>query len=273
MRRSAGEAALFNIVRPSIPFAFPREGHIIRRNMRKMLKNKFALLVLITITAVTPAISYAQNKTILHLANEYTLALKKYEALKMRTSVESVFRKGKAVSLKLDEMENLRDEDYALLEKKMRGFEINRMEIVFVVPDGKFFAALAKTHGTRADARYFALMRQVRPDNVWAAYQEQQTDVTSCTKYAGILTPLYGKALQFKRAYPASYTGYIDEEIDNIISELREGNCACGDRRSVEQEFKLFIKTFPRDKNTPAVRKRLQALKKKGYFRFNCQSG
>jgi len=188
--------------------------------------------------------------------------------------VESVVRKGKTVSEKLEEIEALSEADYALLEKKMRGFVVNRDEILFIEPDSKFFARLAETRGTKADMAFFALMPQIKPRNVWAAYIEQQTDVSGCTIYGnGALTGLYGKALQFKRAYPKAYASDINKEIAEILSEFTDGTCACGTRAGVEKEFRAFIKTFPKDKNTPAIKKRLANLKGNKDFRFNCESG
>lgn len=217
---------------------------------------------------------YSQDKSILNLADEYSLALKNYQAQKARSSVESVIQKGKAVAANLVEMENLSDADYSSLEKKMKGFVINRTEIVFVEPDLKFFATLSKTHGTKADIAYFTLMRQIIPDNVWAAYIKPQTDYSGCTIYGnGVLTSLYGKALQFKKTYPTSYTEDIDEEITDILSALTQSTCACGSRASVEKEFRLFIQTFPKDKNTPSIKERLANLRKNKDFRFKCVSG
>lgn len=231
------------------------------------------MIAVITI-AFSALTAYAQDKSILKLADEYAAALKNYQAQKSRLSIEGVISRGTAVSGRLDEIESLSDADYALLEKKMKGYLVNRQEILFIEPDLKFFINLSKTRGTKADIAFFDLMRQIRPDSVWAAYTEQQTDVTGCTRYgSGLLTGLYGKALQFKQNYPKSYTGDINEEIEGILSPFLEGTCACGNRAGVLKEFRLFIKTYPKDKNTRAIKKRLENLEKDKDFRFNCQSG
>jgi hypothetical protein len=238
------------------------------------MKITFAVILFAAFLAIAALPVRSQNKSILQLADDYSLALGKYQRQKSRASVESVMRKGKAVGGKLDEIEALSDADYVLLEKKMQGFVVNRQEILFIEPDSMFFARLAKTRGTKADLAFFALMPQIRPQNVWAAYIDQQTDVTGCTLYGnGALTGLYGKALQFKRAYPKAYVVDINKEIDEILSEFTDGTCACGSRASVEKEFRAFIKTFPKDKNTPVIKKRLANLKRNKDFRFNCESG
>jgi hypothetical protein len=233
-----------------------------------------AAIIFLLIVFIGQTAAYSQDKTILQLAEEYSLALKKYERQKSRTSVESVLRKGVAVSEKIYDIEDLSDADYALLEKKMKGFVLNREEILYINPDLKFFAQLAKTRGTKSDAAYFALMRQIRPDNVWAAYIEQQTDVTGCTRFgSGLMTRLYGKAMQFKRAYPKSFRAEIDEEISKLASEFEGNICACGDRAGVLREFRLFVKTFPRDKHTPEIKKSLKSIERGQKFRYYCQSG
>lgn len=240
-----------------------------------MKKRTFLFFTLIIVVyGCNISVVHAQNKSILALADQYALALRKTRNQKTKQSIEPLLRKGKAVAEKLDEIESLSETDYSLLEKKMKGFSINRDEIVFIVPDSKFFTRLSKARETRTDVAFFTLMREIRPDNLWAAYIEQQTDVTGCTIYGnGLLTNFYGKTLQFKRVHPKAYIKDIDEEIYGIVAEFSDNLCACGDREGVLKEFRLFIKTFPKDKNTPAIEKRLAKIEKEKDFRFNCQSG
>ena len=236
------------------------------------LRHRAVIFLFIVFTGQTAV--YSQDKTILQLADEYSLALEKYERQKSKTSIESLLRKGNAVSEKIWVIEDLSADEYALLEMKMKGFVLNREEILYINPDLKFFAQLAKTHGIKSDVAYFALMRQIRPDNVWAAYIEQQTDVTGCTRYgSGLMTGLYKKALRFKSNYPKAYRAEIDEEISELTSKFRDNLCACGDRESVLREFRIFIKTFPRDKQTPKIKKYLKNPKSRKDFRYNCDSG
>ncbi len=216
----------------------------------------------------------AQNKSILTLADDYSATLRKYQGQKKRTSAENVLKKGKLVDEKSDEMENLNASDYALLEKKMKGFVVNRNEVVFVVPDVKFFGNLSRRYGTPADIAFFNLLREIRPDSVWAAYIEQQTDYSGCTIYGnGLLTRLYGKAVQFKRNYRKAYTSDVNKEIDSILNEFSDNPCSCGNRNGILREYRLFIKTFPKDKNTREIRKRLVKLQKSASLRVNCISG
>ncbi|HEX9963161.1 MAG TPA: hypothetical protein VGB00_19675 [Pyrinomonadaceae bacterium] len=238
------------------------------------MKIRRALIIFIMFAAINALPVYAQDKSIMSLADEYALALRKFQTQRTRASLEGVVRKGNAVGEKLSELEDLSEAEYALLEKKMKGFVVNRDETLVIEPDLKFFAQLAKTRGTTADTAFFGLMHEIKPDNVWAAYNERQTDYSGCTVYGkGVLTALYGKALRFKKAYPQAYAVDINEEINEILEEFTGGTCACGNRAGVEREFRSFIKTFPKDKNTPAIKKRLANLGNNKTFRFNCQSG
>ncbi len=240
-----------------------------------MNKNKLAIAALILVAVgLSASTVFSQTKSILKLAEEYSNALRKYQKQTSRSSVESLVRKGTILSRHLDKLENLSVEDYELFEKKMKGFVVNREEVVFVEPDLKFFAALSRTKGVSSDVAYFALMQQIKPDSIWAAYTDQQTDYSGCTIYGnGLLTKLYGKALNFKSKYPKAFSAEINEEIKGILEPLTDGDCACGNRVDVIKEFRLFIKTFPKDKNTPKIRKRLAIIQKDKDFRFNCQSG
>ncbi|MEP6945397.1 MAG: hypothetical protein ABJA02_05725 [Acidobacteriota bacterium] len=240
-----------------------------------MMKSRCVGLGLTIVFCLAAVItSQAQGKAILTLADQYSIALKKFQAKKRRSSVEGVIHKGKAVAEKLEEIESLSDAEYALLKKKMKGFAVNREEILFIQPESKFFAKLAGTHGTRADVAFSSLMSELRPNDVWPAYSEQQTDVTGCTKYGnGSLTRLYGRILRFKRTYPKAYVPDISEEADAILDEFTGNTCACGTRNSVIREFESFLMAFPKDQKARLIRKRLSTIKRSKDFRFNCQSG
>lgn len=216
----------------------------------------------------------AQDKTILRLASQYSLALKKLENQKVKSSVAFVYQKGKVVSDNIDVLESLNEADYSTLKRKMKGFVVNRDEVVFIEPDVKFFKKLSAKYGTKADFAFFDLMSRLKPDSVWAAYIQQQTDYSGCTMYGkGLLTQLYGKLLIFKKNHPASYAGDIDREIKGILAEFTDSPCACGSRADVLKEYRLFIRQFPKDKNAPIVRKILKSFDKNKEARFNCNSG
>ncbi len=238
---------------------------------RKLLKT----ILFIAVCAFFFSNTYGQNKTILTLATRYSQALKKLENQKKRGNIKLLYRKGQAVAEKLDDLEALNETDYASVEKKMKGFVVNRDEVVFVKPDVNFYKKLSKIHGTKADIAFFNFLGELKPDSVWSAYIEQQTDYSGCTIYGnGKLTALYGKAKQFRKQFPAAYASDINEAINDIRETFTNDTCACRDSRSVVKEFLLFINAFPKDAITLAVRKRLAEIKEnRTAFRFQCLSG
>jgi hypothetical protein len=218
--------------------------------------------------------AFSQNKQILNLADRYSSALRKLQKQGKRISIEGVLRKGKELSDKWEELEALDENEYLRLEKKMKGFLVNRQEVLFIEPDLKFFEKQSRKYGLSSDVAFFKLMQRIKPDSVWAAYIEQQTDVTGCTKYgSGLLTRLYGDLLRFKKAYPNKHVADINDEIGEILDEFSVSGCACGDIEEVLKEFRLFIKSYPRDTNRPKIKRNLTQIKKQGDFRPNCHSG
>ncbi|CAN5621558.1 hypothetical protein BH24ACI2_BH24ACI2_15210 [soil metagenome] len=242
--------------------------------MKKQILTVFSLIIVVCGFGVSRCV-YAQNNSIIALADKYSSALKKFEKRRTRGNIEAVYRKGQIVAEKLDALESLSEADYASIERKMRGFVINRNEVVFVKPDVVFFKKLSKRLGTKSDIAFFTFLGELKPESVWSAYIEQQTDYSGCTIYGkGILTSLYGKARQFRRQYPSAYVSDIKEEIRDMKSDFTDGTCACSDSNGVVKEFQLFIKTFPRGEITPIVKKRLIDIQnKKTAIRFNCLSG
>lgn len=242
--------------------------------MKKQYLTVFSLFIIICGFGLFCRV-YAQNNSILTLANRYSLALRKFEKRNAKGNIEAVYRKGQIVADKLDELENLSEADFTLVERRMRGFVVNRDEIIYVKPNVNFFRKLSKGIGTKSDIAFFTFLGELRTNSVWANYIQQQTDYSGCAIYGkGILTGLYGKAKQFRKQYPSAYIVDINEEIEEMKSEFTDSTCACGDSKSVIEEFQLFIRTFPADKITLIVRKRLKEIQnKKTPFRFNCISG
>lgn len=85
----------------------------------------------------------------------YSFALKRFQGQKKKISIEGIIRKGNDVAEKFLEMESLNEADYALLGNKMKGFIINREEVVYIEPDVKFFLDLSQKYGTPSDVAFF----------------------------------------------------------------------------------------------------------------------
>lgn len=241
--------------------------------MTKRLLRCFAVGCMVCLALLVMP-TFGQNRLILNLADRYSSALRKFQKQGKHVSIENVFRKGKTLSDKQQELEVLDDNEYSRFERKMKGFLVNRQEVVFIEPDLKFFEKQSRRYGLSSDVAFFKLMQRIKPNSVWAAYIEQQTDYSGCTKYgSGLLTRLYGDLLHFKKAYPNRYVADINNEIEGIITEFSVGGCSCGDLESVLKEFRFFIRSYPRDRNTPKIRRNLTQIKKHRDFRPNCHSG
>lgn len=126
-----------------------------------LVKVPFFLTSIVTFICFSGAatLAYPQSKSILQRADQYSVALRKFESGRKRASVEGIIRKGRSVAEKYDELESLTDAEYAALEKKMKGYVINREEVLIIDPDLKFFSDLSRRKGTTADVAFFNLLR------------------------------------------------------------------------------------------------------------------
>ncbi len=219
-------------------------------------------------TTVTP------TDSVLQLAIKYQVLLKKIEAETGRTSLEPLVDFQNQFSERLREVEELSEKDFKSFEKHMRGFLVNRDEIIFVKPDNEFFLRLAKKRGLPADIAFFELRNTLRPDGVWSAYTLPQTDYSGCTRFGtGKLTELYGRLNSFKENFPTSYIQITDEELGYVVEDLTVGTCACEDSRSATKEFELFLKTYPGSTIAPKIKDRLSGTDEANKIRPNCISG
>lgn len=199
--------------------------------------------------------------------------MKKIEAETGRTSLEPLVDFQNQFSLRLREVGELSEKDFKSFEKHMRGFLVNRDEIIFVKPDNKFFMNLSKKRGLPADVAFFELRNQLRPGGVWSAYTLPQTDYSGCTRFGtGKLTEFYGRLNSFKEKFQSAYVQIIDEELGYVVEALTVGTCACEDSLSATKEFELFMKTYPGAPITPKIQDRLSGTET-SKIRPNCISG
>ena len=99
----------------------------------------------------------------------------------------------------------------------MKGFIVNRYEVIVIVPDTAFFAALAKKYGTDKDNRYFQFRREWMPEGFWPVYINLQTDVGGCTRFGeGYLANLYKKG----NTLLLTMTGYYAKETAKILKAV-----------------------------------------------------
>lgn len=214
------------------------------------------------------------EESVLVLAAEYQSHLKEIESKNGPTSLEPLADFQNRFSTRLSEVEELSDDEFRKFEIRMRGFLVNREEVVFVKPDPRFFRKLAKDKGLPADIAFFDLLIKVRPDGVWSAYTQPQTDYSGCTLYGtGKPTELYGLLVSFKEEYPTAYVQMVDDELDYVINALTTGTCACEGLPSAIKEFELFIEKYPDAEITPRLRGRQSDADEKSKIRPFCISG
>ncbi len=212
----------------------------------------------------------ASRREVLDRADRYARALRKVEARSRGSSIESVLSAGDAVSEHLEAISELPERDYRRLVARMRGFVVNRHEVVFVAPDFEFFAALAEKRGTDVDRAAITVLRAVRPAGSWPAYIAPQTDYSGCTVYDGSLTRLYGVLAEFRRAQPTAYKGQIQRELQAIRDELLTDTCACGDRAEFVAELRAFAAAYPAHPDMAQIKERADHPRQ---IRFHCHSG
>ena len=193
-----------------------------------------------------------------------------------KSSLQALIQEGTAIADRLRPViEDLSETDYEVVVKNMKGFLVNREEVIVIEPDTVYFAALAKKHGIEIDSLYFQFLREVRPEGFWPVYLLPQTDFGGCIRYGeGHLANLYSKG---KSLLP-KMTGYYARETTKILRELSNkltsGTCACGDRQSVIRELTLFLELNKGSEIAGKVKNRLEDIQKQGSsMRYHCVGG
>jgi hypothetical protein len=172
-------------------------------------------------------------------------------------------------------LESLPDDDFARLERDLRGVWINREESVYVKPDVDYFVNLASTVGDQVDKEFFTALKMTYQDSHEPAFLELVTDVTACTVFGKMdLVKIYGAWSAFRSRYPDRYKDGAQAEWNDVQFQLTEGTCACDDAASVERELDEFVRTFPTSPDRTAVERRLHDVQA-GHsdIRFNCRPG
>jgi len=172
-------------------------------------------------------------------------------------------------------LEALSPEDFERLVTAMNGAVIGREEVLVVDVDTEYFLKLAASRGSNVDRTFFASRRATYPDSTWPVYVEQQTDYSGCTRFGtGTLVTEYRRWTRFVAGFPGRYTAAARREVERVSNELTQSTCACGTRDSVEQEFRQFLRVFPRTSISPMVTARFRGLRSgRSDIRPQCISG
>lgn len=170
-------------------------------------------------------------------------------------------------------LELLSEEDFQMVVRKMKGFTVNRQEVVFVEPEPDFFIALAKRSRDQASLDFFEAYKTTKPRG-WSIYVEQQTDYSGCIRFGSMsLVDTYKRWSTFSNRYPTRYKKEAAKFIRDVEEDL-DGTCACYDKESVIREFDAFILAFPRSKIATRLRERIDQIHRgQSNIREDCISG
>jgi hypothetical protein len=216
--------------------------------------------------------------------DDYFRALATFRETEKRQSLEPVFAAGlKACQLMQTSatpggasfLESQTDDVLAPLLNKMPGFDRGGEMGQGLMPVWEFFQRAANEKGTPADVAFFTLMLDTRPNGSFPAWVTQTTDDSGCTSYgSGALTALYGRWNAFQHDFPRSYRVETESALQTIVEEFTNGDCACGNRKSVVSEFDLFLHAYAADPVSESLRNRLTGIQDGSVpIRYNCLPG
>jgi hypothetical protein len=240
-------------------------------------------LVLVAIALTARGGRAAVSQQAAEAINQYRAALVALERRSRGTSVEDVYEMALALAPPLisparedDSIEHLSDTEVAALQKQLRGLQINSHEVLFVLPDARFFLELSRKHGGPADIAFFKEMLATYPVAAWIpTYIEQLSEVSACTAFqSGQLVRRYGGWLKYARRYPKAYQSQVADELQKIEEETRS-TCSCGKTwASYLRELRNFNKHFPKNPARNDIAKLIDdAEHGRSKVRLGCVSG
>lgn len=238
-----------------------------------MLKVK----IIIVLCCFLPTLAHAgEPESLIKETAEYRRELSNIEASHKTASLEALLQQGNNLASELKKIiEQLSDSDYSTIEKNLKGYIVNREEVILVEPDTRFFSKLADKIGTIQDRLYFNFMLKVMPDGYWPVYIIRQTDVGGCTDFGkGTLSSLYREGSGLLPKLSGYYQKQITRITTDIADQLTSSTCACGKIDSAKKEFKIFQETNPKAPITESVSARMKSIQRGDPpIRENCIGG
>jgi hypothetical protein len=218
----------------------------------------------------------AEHAGLLTEVARYADELATVQAAQGELSLESILADGMVLATQLRPvLEALSDTEYAEVQANMKGFVIERIEVLVVEPDYAWFLALAENFGSEADRAFLALQLKLKPNGYWPAYSYRLTDYSGCTLFGEhLLSDLYAEAAALLPDLPAAYRSRVEQEINELSFWLRYSTCACSDKDSVIDEFTYFLQTNPGSELVDTVRSRLTTVQDDTEaMRYQCRPG
>lgn len=197
-------------------------------------------------------------------AGEFGKEVARIEASRGTEPLEQLLRRGNELAAELKPvLEQLSDQDYISVEGGMRGYVVNREEVILVEPDTRFFSKLAGAVGTPQDRLYFEFMLKVRPNGYWPGYVTRQTDAGGCVEFGiGSLAALYRDGSAMLPKLGRYYRRELETTIADIGREVTTGTCACGKTSTVVKELRTFLEANPTAPIARTVKTRMKALER-----------
>lgn len=223
------------------------------------------LLATLAVVFLLPGRAVAgEGASLLQRIAAYGRELSRAETSAAPVSLEPLLERGNALAAELKRIiEELPAEDYDRVLKDMKGFVVNRDEVILVEPDARYFSALARKVGTGQDRAYFDFMLKVTPEGYWPIYIVRQTDAGGCTDYGtGTLSKLYAAGTAVAPRLGRYYRLGVEKTLDDVARQLTAATCACGDLRSVVKELRRFLEKNPHARPAAAVRARLASIER-----------
>jgi hypothetical protein len=237
---------------------------------------KCSIIILLSLFFPPDPAGAVDPASLVRRAGEYGRELSRIEASGKTVSLEEMLQQGNEIAAELKPViERFSPEDYASVEKNMKGYVVNREEVILVEPDTRFFSKLAGKIGTAHDQLYFNYLLKVMPDGFWPVYITRQTDVGGCIDYGnGSLSTLYKEGTGIAPKLAGYYREQIDRTLEDIAEQLTAGACACGTIASVKIELQAFLDMNPKASIVEKVRARMDSLQRKSHrVRENCIGG
>lgn len=198
----------------------------------------------------------------------YVDRLAQQESEPERQSMESLFQNALALqeqAMHIEDgeawLETLSERQFNTLRRLLRGMRLSRGYDVFVAPDPDFFQHLSLEKGLDADREFFRRYRQSWGDDLFPTYLRQTSRVTPCVRFSeGVIPALYVAWIDYRTAFPQSYSTYVEQSIQDLEEIVTLGTCACEDQDSVEHALSGFVRLFPDSPAIPGIVTRLQQL-------------
>jgi len=235
-----------------------------------------AIFILLSLYILPKPLPAADTASLLQRAGEYGQEVSRIEASGKTASLEKLLKQGDELAAELRPViEQLSNADYASVEKNMKGYVVNREEVILLNPDTRFFSKLAGTIGTEHDRLYFNFILKVMPEGYWPVYIMRQTDVGGCIDFGtGALSTLYKEGIQLSPKLAGYYRQQLDMTLEDIADQLTTGACACGNITSVKKELETFLEINPKTPISDRARARLHAIQQGRHtIRENCIGG